>query len=639
MNMKCQTNKTKLQKILNRAIKKIHPPKKTNPSDWCEENLTFPDGPMGGQRLKLFEFQKEPLDIITNPRIRKVVMQSSAQLLKTTVMLNAAMYFMANDNSNMAFASSTGKEVKLMKTGKFENVVSRAESLKNIVTDKNNKNFANNADQTQMIDGNFLYWLNLNAASTLRGKTIKRLFLDEVSNVEADGEEGNPLRLAEQRASTFTDGLVMVASTPKLKDDLICTEYLLSDQRRFFVPCPHCHHEHTLEWENVRFKWRQINGGRRAIPDEETATLHCPKCDKEITEAQRIRAVKQGKWIATNPDVKDIAGFQISRLYSPIVTIKKLVAEFAQAHFEFDLMSFYNNALGLPWGDEMNSDIDLIVLENLRNSTFDIRNIPDDVLAVCHGIDQQLDRLEVTTIGFSERKVYVLEHRSYFSPDCTKPGAKAYTELDQYLAAPLRTVTGRTVKVLGSFIDSSNGNATATIYRYASNRKNVHAIKGSSSASGALFKDSTSSGHSFVLLNVNEGKNTIRRLLNGAVSEEWEEMPTQLHFTNGLPDDYFEQLTSEELKRKGDNLYWVVKKGYKRNESLDCLNYCLIAKEYFLSKLGANPYAKLRQYVAKQRDNISTEIVSEQKDKYTEEQPKRQTKKVQPKRRSNNWFN
>ncbi|WP_186440854.1 phage terminase large subunit family protein [Pantoea sp. SJZ147] len=56
---------------------------------------------MGGQRLSLFEFQKEPLDIITNPKIRKVVLQSSAQLLKTTVVLNAAMYFMANDNSDL----------------------------------------------------------------------------------------------------------------------------------------------------------------------------------------------------------------------------------------------------------------------------------------------------------------------------------------------------------------------------------------------------------------------------------------------------------------------------------------------------------------------------------------------------------
>ncbi|SJZ36404.1 Phage terminase, large subunit GpA [Pantoea eucalypti] len=415
-------------------------------------------------------------------------------------MLNTCMFFMFNDNSNMAFASSTGKEVKLMKSGKFDNVISRSEVLNQIVTDKNNKNFANNADQTQMIDGSFIYWLNLNAASTLRGKTIKRLFLDEVSNVEADGEEGNPLRLAEQRASTFTDGLVMVASTPKLKDDLICNEYLLSDQRRYFVPCPHCEHEHTLEWENVRFNWRQINGGRRAMPDEDTATLHCPKCDGEISEAQRIRMVKQGRWIATNPEVKEIAGFQISRLYSPITTIRKLVAEYAQAHFEFDLMSFYNNALGLPWDDKMNAELDSVLLENLRDSSFDINNIPDDVLAVTHGIDQQLDRLEVTTVGFSEKNVYVLDHRSFYAPDCTKPGAKAYTELDNFLNATLTTVSGRKVKVLGSFIDSSNGNATATIFRFAGARKNVTAIKGSSSATSDLFKQSRTGGHELLIV-------------------------------------------------------------------------------------------------------------------------------------------
>lgn len=625
-------NKDKLTKILNRAVQKIRPPKKLKPSDWCEANLTFPDGPMAQQKLSLFQFQKEVLDIITDPSIRKVVMQSSAQLLKTTVMLNAAMYFMANDNSNMAFASSTGKEVKLMKTGKFDNVVSRSSILKNIVTDKNDKNFANNADQTQMIDGSFLYWLNLNAASTLRGKTIKRLFLDEVSNISADGEEGNPLRLAEQRANTFIDGLVMVASTPKLKDDLICTEYQLSDQRKYYVPCPHCEHEHELLWENVRFDWKKINGGKRAIPDEDTAALHCPECDKEITEAQRIRMVKLGKWVITNPDVKDVAGFFISRLYSPITTIRRLVGEFAQAHFEFNLMSFYNNSLALPWDDEMNAELDSVLLENLRDSSFDIKSIPDDVLAVTHGIDQQLNRLEVTTIGFSEKNVYVLDHRAFYAPDCTKPGAKAYTELDNFLNATLTTVSGRKVKVLGSFIDSSNGNATATIYRFAGSRKNVVAIKGSSSVTSDLFKQSRTGGHELLMLNVNEGKNTIRRLLNGAVSEERNEMPTQLHFTDGLPDDYFEQLTAEELKRKGDNLYWVLKKGYKRNESLDCLNYALIAKEYYLNKLGTQPYKKLREYVSKQRNTVT------QIDKYTEEQPKTPKAANTSRRKSNNWF-
>lgn len=587
---------------------------------------------MSGQNVKLFEFQKEPLNVISNPKIRKVVMQSSAQLLKTTVMLNAAMYFMATDNSNMAFASSTGKEVKLMKSGKFDNVVAKSPVLSKIITDKNNKNFANNADQTQCVDGNFLYWLNLNAASTLRGKTIKRLFLDEVSNVDVDGDEGNPLRLAEQRAAIFTDGLVMVASTPKLKDDLICTEYELSDQRRYFIQCPHCEHEHTLEWENVKFSFKQVNGGKRAIPDEDTARLECPECKSEITEAQRVRAVACGRWIATNPDVKDVAGFQISRLYSPITKIKKLVQSFSVAMYEFNLINFWNNELGLPWTDEMNQELDSVLLENLRDSSFDIRNIPDDVLGLSMGIDQQLDRLECTTIGFSESRIYVLDHRSFFSPDCTKFAAKAYTELDQYCNGVFKTNDGRKLKVLGAWIDSSNGNATAAVYRFCSGKKLFTPIKGSASTTSDLFKKSRTGGHELMMLNVNVGKSTIRRLLNGAVSEDADELPLQLKFTSTLPDDFFDQITAEELKRKGENLYWVLKKGIKRNESLDCLNYALICQQEVLSRLGSQPFAKLRKYMASVKPD----------DKYNEDIPvKQQTKQEQPRRRlsqGQSWF-
>ncbi|WP_170123798.1 terminase gpA endonuclease subunit [Mangrovibacter plantisponsor] len=588
------------------------------PSDWVQNNVTFPDGPMAGQFVRLFEFQKEPLDIITNPKIRKVVLQSSAQLLKTTVMLNAAMYFMANDSANMAFASSTGKEVKLMKTGKFDNVVQRSPVLNRLVTDKNNKSFANNADQTQLVDGTFLYWLNLNAASTLRGKTIKRLFLDEISNVE-EGDEGNPLRLAEQRAATFTDGLVMCASTPKLPDDLICTEYQLSDQRKYFVTCPHCQQEHTLEWENVRFEFKQINGGKRAIPDEDTARLVCPCCEHEITEAERARIVKHGRWIATNPEVKDVAGFHISRLYSPIITIKTLVQSFAVAHYEFNLQSFYNNDLGLPYDDQMNQEIDSLLLENLREE-FDVKSIPDEALAITMGIDQQLDRLECTTLAWSENHVWVVDHRSFFSPDCTKYTAKAYQELDAYVNADFRTVSGRKIKVLCAFVDSSNGNASNTIYRFCAGKKLFRAIKGSSSTTSDLFKESRTGGHNLVVLNVNEGKTTVRRLLNGALSEEADQLPLQLHFSSTLPDDYFDQLTSEELKRKGDSLRWIIKKGIKRNETLDCLNYALIAMNYCLSRVG---FKDLRIYKSNQTN-----------DKYNENKPESRTTT----RRKSNWL-
>ncbi|EGI1266708.1 terminase, partial [Escherichia coli] len=82
-----------------------------------------------------------------------------------------------------------------------------------------------------------MFWLNLNTPGNLRGTTMRVVLLDEVSNVSEDGDgEGNPIKLAEARTSTFgDDALIVVSSTPLYKLDLINREYMLSDQRRYFV--------------------------------------------------------------------------------------------------------------------------------------------------------------------------------------------------------------------------------------------------------------------------------------------------------------------------------------------------------------------------------------------------------------------
>ena len=69
---------------MNQAVKNILPPEKIRPSEWVEKNLKFCDGELQGSPMRLYEFQKQPLDSIIEPGVRKVVLMSSAQLLKTT---------------------------------------------------------------------------------------------------------------------------------------------------------------------------------------------------------------------------------------------------------------------------------------------------------------------------------------------------------------------------------------------------------------------------------------------------------------------------------------------------------------------------------------------------------------------------
>lgn len=565
-----------------------------------------------------FSFQQEPMDVAQHRSTKKIVIQACSQLLKTQVMTAISFNIMANDPTNFAFASSSADEIKKFRLGKFMPAVEASPVLNQLITDKSDKEAANNAKQTELKSGTFVYWLNLNTPGNLRGITCSTVLLDEVSNVEI-GEEGNPIKLAEARTSTFgDDALIVVASTPLYKNDLINAEYNLSDKRRYHVTHT-CGHEYTFEWEQVHFKFKQLENGR-SIPDSNTTKLLCPHCNAEIDEHTRHQMVNKGRWIATNPDgEKGVIGYQLSRMYSPLGTIESMVSRYADALYSFTLQTFYNNELGEIWEDEYQKELDILQLEQLRDDSFNIKAIPDSALGIVMSVDQQLDRLEATVLAFDDKNTWVLGHEFFYGHDCTKLESVAWKELDVFARQQFKTRSGRNIPTLAVFIDSSNGNATETVKRFTNKWTKYHPIKGSSSTTSDLFKLSTQAGYKLQILNVHEGKSTIRKLLNHMISDRPEDATTQLRFSTSLPHDYFDQLTSEELKPSGGKLVWRLKKGQKRNEALDCLVYGLIAIQYALSKLGTTqPYRKLREHRSVLKETQQEKIINTQEKQQVE---------------------
>ncbi|MFG0800796.1 terminase gpA endonuclease subunit [Leclercia sp. GLN_9] len=611
-----KTNKT--LKVLKRTIKILKPPQKMRPSEWAEKHLILPDGAAAGQKLKLYSFQKEMLDIIDDIRYRKVVYKTSAQIAKTTLLNSALFYWMGTDSSNIGIAQSSLAELKQWKSAKIDKTIEQVPVLSELITDKNDKTKANNQQQTELKDGSFLYFMTLGSAKALRGKTLKRIILDEVSAIDQNSPEGNPIRLSEQRATDFgQEAKILISSTPTFSGDAIDVEYQNSDQREYFVKCYHCQHEHTLKWENVKFDWKK--NGKRSIPDSSTAKLHCPNCQEEITESQRIKMVSGGCWIAQNPEVTDTAGFFINRLYSPNSTIQAIAKEFELAWYEYNYQTFYNTVLGLHYSD-LQEELDDLALENLRDDTFDLSNIPDSVLGIVVGCDQQLDRLEAQVLGFNESELFVLGYRYFYSPNCEIKGAKAYNDLATFCNQKFKTVSGREVPVLKVAVDGGNGRAMQTVHSFCQQYKKFEMIKGSSSTTGDLFKRSTTDGRQFYMLNVHEGKTWVRSLLNNAVAGKTD-APLTIRFAHDLPDDYFDQLTSENLERTGSGVRWKQITG-RRNEALDTLVYSLCMMKLALSKLGGQPFKKLREYRSTKRqeiapDNTPTEQPTETRNKST----------------------
>jgi phage terminase large subunit GpA-like protein len=133
-----------------------------------------------------------------------------------------------------------------------------------------------------------------NSAVGLRSMPVRYLFLDEVDGYPLDVEgEGDAISLAEARTRTFARRKIFIVSTPTISgQSAIEREYEASDQRRYFVPCPHCSHRQWLRFEQLRWDKGQ----------PETAAYICESCDTAIAEHHKTWMLEHGEWRAMITD-------------------------------------------------------------------------------------------------------------------------------------------------------------------------------------------------------------------------------------------------------------------------------------------------------------------------------------------------
>lgn len=599
----------KIKKMISNVAEFIKAPKVCNPSEWVESNLFFPDGPMANQPMKLDNFQKGMIDSINEGKV-KIIFMTSAQIGKTTVLNGMLFWKSAIDGGNVGIAQATGKEVSNWLNSKIRPMIEASPTMVKLVADKSDRNKSNNESRIDLRNGGTWFMMSLNSPTHLRGKTLPMILMDEVEGAE-DSEEGSPINLASKRATTFQDeARLIICSTPNTKYGPINKEFENSDKRYFMVDCPHCNHTHRITFKEC-IKFNMIREQGKEIPDVDSAVQICPSCQETITDIQRMRMIHNGKWVATNPNSSSI-GFHISALYSPRNSVKGIVEEYKQARASFDVKSFYNTVLGEPWSDG-NENIELHVIDALR-APVGLENIPDDVLFLTAGVDQQKDRLEITIFGHSNHSIYVLSHRSIHGQNLELHNDPAYHALYNFIRLPFTTETGRKLTLARVNMDSGNGRATKIIYSFAQKWNNIKPIKGASKVDAPFIpvKSSKSGGYELWTLGVNEGKNKVREILASNINEA-DTPEIELILSDDLPDDYAEQLLSEEVVKTGNARRWVPRKGGGRNECLDTFVYGLAARFQVLNQNNWKFWEKV-----KDKNEKTEKITQEEIDETTE---------------------
>ena len=149
-----------------------------------------------------------------------------------------------------------------------------SKALRGKVADARTRDSGNTTLQKTYAGGH-LTIVGANSAADLSSDPIRDFLGDEIDRYPASaGTEGDPLSLGIQRTRNFWNRKVLLVSSPgDLETSRIWPEWLASDMRRYFVPCPHCDHSQVLVWKNVKWESEEVDG--ETVYRPETAVYVC----------------------------------------------------------------------------------------------------------------------------------------------------------------------------------------------------------------------------------------------------------------------------------------------------------------------------------------------------------------------------
>ncbi|PAF50864.1 terminase gpA endonuclease subunit [Helicobacter sp. 13S00477-4] len=507
-------------------------------------------------RFEALSYQIEPMNAISNPNIREVVLMWGAQLGKSEILNNTIGYYIHQNPSPILFLLPSEDMAEDYSKRRLAPMFRDTKVLDELINDRE----ASNTILIKNFKGGNLALVGSNSPSKLASKPIKVLIVDEVDRCE-NTKEGHSIDLAQKRTNTYYDRKIIKVSTPTIKGhSSIEREFEASDKRFYFVPCPYCGFSQTLSFENI--KWSQREDGSH---DLESVGYACIECGGLWSESEKNNAVSKGSWEAKNPTSK-IAGFYLNALYSPFFTLKDIIKDFLESKDNVQKFQVFTNTIKAESFEPPSIKFEENELY-ARRENYTASTLPDEVMFITCGVDIQHDRIEMEFrgwgLGFESWGIEYLILQG--DPNLPKVWDDAYVSTKKMFS----TINGR--RMYASIVLVDSGFETQKVYKFVKMGKGRFvATKGASE--GETKKDFVNKPKKLkdiwlYSVGTYKGKSEIFRLLQtksfGAGYQ---------HYNQNYSLEYFYQLTSEKLvKTKNDKGYSVYKweKLRERNEALD----------------------------------------------------------------------
>ena len=575
---KIQANTSTLFKKIFRRLK---PAEDLSVAEWADKYRRLPSessSEPGQWKTSRTPYLKKPMECISDPKVREVVMMTSAQIGKSEVLLNTMGYYADIDPSPTLMVQPTVEMGLDFSKERIAPTIRDTPKLRAIIGKEKSRD-AKNTILKKYFPGGYIAIVGANSPVGLAARPVKVLLLDEIDRFpESARKEGDPVTIAQKRTTTYPyNHKIAKFSTPTIDGaSRIQHDYNRGTMEKWNLPCPGCGELQELKWANI-----VIPKDSEGEYDPEAEVLHaCEACGLLSNEIDWKNG--EGEWKALNPKAK-VKSFHLSALSSPWKSWASIVEEFWDAKGDSEMLKVWvNTVMGEPWIEDGES-VDHIELHN-RREPYNAK-VPSGVLVITAGVDVQDDRFELEVVGWGENKVsWGIEYKFIYG-DTSLP--ETWDRLDQHLKQRYTCEDGSTLPIERVAVDS--GHRTTEVYQFCKARemRGVYAIKGIGGPGMSIVHQITKSKkvkNTLFIIAVDSAKSILFSRLAQQNTENagYCHFPTADEYSRGYDEKYFEGLTSEikitKMVKGRPKTEWKLKTGV-RNEPLDCRVYNIAALE------------------------------------------------------------
>ena len=330
-------------------------------TEWAEANLTFSSrftSSPGPFRVRSYPYMREWLDAFHPASgVRSMALLCGAQVAKSTALQVGMAYRLVRAPAPALWVLDTQTNAQSFSESRWQIMIDDNEVLR--------REMPRNKDKFKNLDQAFqrmhLWFIGSNSPGNLAGRSISLLCLDEVDKYKTKTkQEAAAVQLAIQRTASYPMALVVQTSTPTTEEGSIWRAWTDGDQRRYWVPCPHCTEPMTFSWSLM--KWDEDakdSEGRWDLQRvRSTAHIQCPKCEGKIVDSMKTKMLREGRWIASNPNcLPGHRSYHLPALYSVRRSFGALAVKFLQDKQSLmGLQDFVNSILAEPWVEDADKE-------------------------------------------------------------------------------------------------------------------------------------------------------------------------------------------------------------------------------------------------------------------------------------------